>query len=414
MPAHFKIGNPLRPVLSSFPLPFRRKALVVLIAAVGASSAHAAISDTIHPFVALNYSHDENLFRLDNTGSVANSSDNSKQAQAGFSFDRPIGRQIITGQFKVSRVTFDRNEQLNYNGKEFAAAWQWHLGNHLEGHVGASYNQTLTSFADSHSTERNLRTQRRDYADAYWRFHPTWRVHAGYTRDKYNYALTSQAYNNRTEEAGDVGVDYLTAGGSRIGLLARRYKGIYPNHRLSQGTLIDDSFTQDELKADIYWVLSGVSQIQVLAGWAKREHTFFTGRDASGPNGRAYYYWTPAPRAKLTLSAWRDYSAVESSLVNSSLNRGASLSGTYDISSKMQATANYRRENRDFNKTGGLVFPGDVSDTSRVSSAGLTYVPRQFVQVGVNAYHEKRTSSPLFGSGNYTANGMSVNLTAQF
>lgn len=414
MSAHLKIGNPLRPVLSAFPLPFRRKALVVLIAAVGANSAHAAISDTIHPFAALNYSHDENLFRLDNTGSVANSSDNSKQAQAGFSFDRPIGRQIITGQFKVSRVTFDRNEQLNYNGKEFSVAWEWHLGNHLQGHAGTSYNQTLTSFADSHSTERNLRTQRRDNADAFWRFHPTWQVHAGIVRDKFSYALPGQFYNNRREEAGDVGVDYLTAGGSRVGLVARRLKGIYPNHRRVQGTEIDDGYTQDELKANVYWVLSGVSQVQVLAGWARREHAFYADRDTGGPNGRAFFYWTPTPRGKLTFSAWRDYAAVESVLVNSSQNKGVSVAGTYDVSSKMQANANYRRENRDFNKANGLIFNGDVTDKSQTSSLGLTYVPRQFIQVGVNAYHERRSGSPLIGTGNYSANGMSVNVTAQF
>lgn len=152
-----------------------------LLAAGGAACslpAGAAISDTISPFIATSYSYDDNLFRIDDNvpGFDGQRSDTSRQVQAGFRINRPIGRQLLTGQVKWSRVYFDHFDQLDYTGKDYLADLEWHIANHLEGHLGASYAQTLTPFSDLRSSERNLRTIRREYANGGWRFHPSWRV----------------------------------------------------------------------------------------------------------------------------------------------------------------------------------------------------------------------------------------------
>ena len=128
----------------------------------------AALSDTIFPFLATSYSYDDNLLRLDDNvpGYNGPRSDTSRQIQAGFLVNRPIGRQVLTGQAKWSRVSFQHFDQFNYSGKDFLADLEWHLGNHLDGHAGALYSQTLTPFSDFQSTERNLRTRQREYGMA--------------------------------------------------------------------------------------------------------------------------------------------------------------------------------------------------------------------------------------------------------
>ncbi|MBA5607579.1 hypothetical protein H3H36_19670 [Duganella sp. FT3S] len=390
--------------------------LAALIGAALASPAQAALSDTIHPFVSATYSYEDNLLRLPDgvPGPQGSRSDSLTQLQAGLLFERPIGRQILTGQAKVSRVSFNHYDQLNYNGKDVSADWQWFVLRNFSGHVGASYAQVLTPFTDYHSSERNLRTTRREYADGNWRFHPSWQVHGGVSSTKYEYDLASQRYINRTEDSSDVGLDYLAASGSRFGVLARHIKGSYPNQPIVAGTVIDNGYKQDDLKANVYWLINGVTQLQVLAGRSRRDYNFFTGYNGSGANGRVTVFWQPLGKVKFTASTWREYQAIESTLVNSGLVRGASLGANWAISAKLMADASMRHDRRNFNVINPVTLAGAPSDSGNLVQAGLTYTPIQSVQLNVSAFRDTRTGSVYLGTGGYTAKGMSLTATGQF
>ncbi|WP_256080017.1 XrtB/PEP-CTERM-associated polysaccharide biosynthesis outer membrane protein EpsL [Massilia sp. YIM B04103] len=390
---------------------------LALLTALAHAPAGAAISDTVHPVVSVGYTHDSNLLRLpdDTPGFAGQRSDTIRQVQAGLVLERPIGRQKLTASGRVSRVTFNHYRQLDYNGKDFAAELAWQLGNHWEGRVGTTYSQTLTPFTDFHSNELNLRTQRRGYADANWRFHPSWRARAGFNRYKYQYDLAAQSIYNRTEDAGEVGLDYLAASGSRVGVVARKLKGRYHTPRSASSVRSADSWDQDELKANVYWRLSGVTQVTLLAGWARRTHELLPQRDASGANGRVRVDWQPLGRLRLAAEGWREFAAVDNIFVNSSLNRGASLTGSWDISAKLQATASLRREKRRFEGgLGSIVFREAPSDTTKGSSVGLLYAPLPSMQLNLNVFRDQRNGEPLIGSSNYRAHGVSMMLNAQF
>lgn len=409
--------SPSCPASTAQALHRRVAGLGLLIGALYAAPASAGLSDTLHPFISTLYSYDDNLLRLPDDASGLNGprGDSIRQLQGGVLFERPIGRQILTAQARLSRVTFAHYDQLNYNGKDLSAALEWHLANTLSGHVGASYSQTLTPFTDIHTSERNLRVQHHDFVDGNWRFHPSWQVHAGRIEDRYAYDTLVQRINNRTEAISEVGVDYLATSGSRVGLVARHMQGSYPFHRVINGVSIDDGYHQDELKANIFWAVSGVTQVQVLAGWAHRQHNFFSERDASGANGRVNVTWRALPDVRLYLETWREFAAVENNLVTNSLNKGASLSATWDISAKLQGTASARTERRTFDVIqafSGLV--GAPSDNSRNVKLGLTYSPLTALQLSASVFHESRSGDVLIGNGSYRANGASLNATLQF
>lgn len=408
------LNSQTMPILSSPSC--RPLTLAALIGAALCAPAQAAISDTIHPFVSVAYSYEDNLLRLPDgvPGPSGSRSDNMTQIQAGLLLERPIGRQLLTAQAKVSRVSFSHYDQLNYNGKDLSAEWQWFVLRDFSGHLGASYAEVLTPFTDYHSSERNLRTTRRIYGDGNWRFHPSWQVHAGVSHSHFSYDLASQRFLDRTEDSDDVGFDYLAASGSRFGMVARHTRGEYPNKQPFGTQLIDNGFSQDDIKANVYWLASGVTQVQVLAGWAKREHNFFTNHDASGANGRVTVYWQPLGRVKFTLAGWREFAAVESTLVSSSLNKGASVGATYDLGAKLRADASVRHESRDFNTINSIVLPGPASDSGTYATTGLTYAPTQHIQLNVSVFRESRSGSAYVGTGSYTAKGATVSATGQF
>ena len=334
--------------------------------------------------------------------------------QAGFLFNRPIGRQLLTGQAKWSRVYFDHFDELDYSGKDYLADLEWHIANHLEGHVGASYSQTLTPFSDVRSTNRNLRVLHREYANGGWRFHPSWRVRGGFTRERYTYDSVALRYADRTENATELGLDYLPSTDSRIGLQLRHLKGSYPYRDSLTGLGLDSGYEQDEVKANIYWRFSAITQVQLLGGWVKRKNQVFAGRDSSGANGRVTVYWAPLGKVRFTGSVWHEFAAVESALITSSLNNGASVGATWDATAKVRVDALLRREKRDFSAVSGLDLPGDVSDTTRTASLGVTYNIRPNIQLGLSAFRDSRTGAPIINTGSYRAKGISFNASAQF
>src|SRR4051812_4113493 len=99
--------------------PSRLVAWALVMAAPLAPPAQAAFSDTIKPFASVGYTHDDNLLRLDDGQTLDGvRSDNIRQLQAGFSFERPVERQLFSGSLKASRVSFDHFDQLDYSGKD--------------------------------------------------------------------------------------------------------------------------------------------------------------------------------------------------------------------------------------------------------------------------------------------------------
>ncbi|WP_166454909.1 XrtB/PEP-CTERM-associated polysaccharide biosynthesis outer membrane protein EpsL [Duganella aquatilis] len=380
-----------------------------------APPAQADISDTIKPFVLLGYTHDDNLLRLEDGQQLEGSrADNIRQAQAGFSFERPVGRQVFTGSAKVSKVSFDHFSQLDYTGLDYEGTWQWALGNHLNGHLGATYSQTIAPFADFHTNERNLKKQKHNFGDIFWRFHPSWQAHAGYVSDEFDYDLASQRFNNRTEKATDAGIDFLAGTGSRIGVVARRLKGHYP-YGLQQGAVLQESdYTQDELKLSVLWRVSDVTQLQFLGGRVERKHDLVAQRDASGTNARLTAQWSPRARLRFSAAAWREFTAVESSVLNYALGKGGSVTADWDLTSKITLNARARREKRDFNGVLASVLPISYNDDTRGLGAGVTYAPTRNSQL--NAQYNRDTRDPsnrLFSSG-YHANSVSFNASIQF
>lgn len=393
-----------------------RRSLGALAGSLLSLPAMAALSDTLHPFAAIAHSYEDNLLRLpDNVPGLDGArSDTVRRIEAGLLFERPIGRQVLSGHAKLSKVAFRRFDRLDHDGRDALAAWEWHVGNHVEGHLGASYARTLAPFTDFHSEQRNLRHEYRDYVDGAWRFHPSWRARGGFVRDRFGYDLASQRVNNRSEDATELGLDYLAPSDSVVGLRLRHLRGAYPDRAASGAAVIGDGFEQDEAKANIYWNFSGVTQLRLLGGWARRRHAQAALRDASGGNGRVVIDWAPLGKLRFTGTGWREFGVVENALVNSSLNKGASLGARWDATAKLAVDGLIKREQRDFSGAGGVAPPAGASDSTRQASLGLTYAPHRFVRLVANLFHEVRGGSALVGTGGYRANGVALNVSAQF
>jgi exopolysaccharide biosynthesis operon protein EpsL len=398
----------------------RVRPLVLLIsascAALAAVPAGAGPNDALHVYGGVAYGHDDNLFRIaDDQPAVDNKrADSWWTREGGLIFDKMYSRQRITLVAKLSKTSFDHFKQLDYDGKDLQANWDWQLGNHLEGKLGTTYEQVLAPYTDFSSSERNLRQTRSEYAEGAWRFHSAWRVRTAFQRDKYTYEAESNRYNNRTEDTTELELDYLPRSGSTVGLVARKVKGKYPYPRPVGPNTFNDSFTQDELKARVKWLASGSTTIDALVGYTRREQASFGPGKTSGVAGKINATYQPRGKMTYTASVWRDFAPLESTLVSYTLNKGASVGAEWAATGKIKVNADAIYERRNYAARNDFAGSDNLQDSIRTATLRATWQVRPAVQVQAGVAHQVRSGSVTLGTGSYTSNSVTLTANAQF
>jgi len=364
----------------------------------------------------IGWAHDDNLLRIADDGQPfgGGRSDAYRTGEAGLLFNKRISRQRIAASAKVSKVKFDRFEQLDYDGRDLQASFDWEIGNQFEGRAETLYVQTLAPYTDFPSDQRNLRQQRRHVLDAGYRMHPSWKLRIGAARDKYTYELQVQRFNSRTEKAFEAELLYQPKGGSSVGLVARRVKGEYPFRRPFDSAVLVDDFTQDELKARVNWLISGSTTLQALAGYVRRQQPSYGEGRTSGFNGRVDALVRPVGKLGYSAAVWREFAPIESPGVSYTLNKGASIGASWDASARIKVDATAIYERRAYNAR--FAFPGSDNLTDAIRSANLraSWQVRPKIQVVAGYAYQARSGSPVLGTGRFEANTVQVSANVLF
>jgi len=393
-----------------------RPLALLLLSAFAAVPAGAGPSDALHVYGGVAYGHDDNLLRVpeDRPAFDNTRGDSWWTREGGLIFDKTYSRQRITLVAKLSKTNFDHFKQLDYDGKDLQANWAWQLGNHLEGRIGTTYQQVLAPYTDFASNERNLRTTRSQYADGAWRFHSSWRVRAGFQRDKYNYEAFGNRYNNRTEDASEVELDYLPRSGSTVGLVARHVKGKYPFPRPVGPFTVNDGFTQDELKARVKWLATGSTTLDALVGYTRRDQASFGEGKTSGLAGKVNATYQPRGKMTYRASVWRDFAPLESTVVSYTLNKGASVGAQWDATAKISVNADAIYERRSYSARREFSGSDSLRDSVRTATLRATWRPRPTIQVQGGVAHQERSGSVVLGTGSFKSNSVTLTANAQF
>jgi exopolysaccharide biosynthesis operon protein EpsL len=393
-----------------------RPLALLILSAFATIPAGAGPNDALHVYGGVAYGHDDNLLRIpDNAPAFDNTrGDSWWTREGGLIFDKMYSRQRITLVAKLSKTNFDHFKQLDYDGKDLQANWAWQLGNHLEGKVGYSLQQVLAPYTDFSSSERNLRRTRSTYAEGAWRFHSSWRVRTGFQRDKYTYEALSNRFNNRTEDATEVELDYLPRSGSTVGLVARRVKGKYPFPRPVGPFTFNDSFTQDELKARVKWLATGSTTLDALVGYTRRDQASFGEGRTSGVAGKINATYQPRGKMTYKASVWRDFAPLESTVVSYTLNKGASIGAQWDATAKISVNADAIYERRNFSARQEFAGSDGLRDSIRTATLRATWHPRPMLQVQGGVAHQERSGSVVLGTGSFKSNSVTLTANAQF
>lgn len=382
--------------------------------------ASAGQGDVLRPYVSYGVTYDDNLLRVNSAADAIalfgseQTSDTINRATVGITIDKQISLQHLNINLELNRDTFNRFNILDNDERNFSGKWNWHLGNHLQGNLGASHTRSLGTFLEFRQLVRNDRTRNRTFADLAWRFHPSWRLRTSASTYDLENSIAAQRTQDRSEDAAEIGVDYLTSSGSRVGVRYRQVEGTFPNRQLVEGSLVDNGYRQDEASAVADWRYSGKTRLQFEAGMVKRNHNQVSARDFTGLTGRATLGWAPTGKITLSLVGWRDINAVGDATASFSDNLGVSLTPAWAITSKLSLQGKFSYEQQDHAGDPGLVLTAQPrrQDTFRSAMAAVSYTPLQDLQLSFSMQHDERQSN--ISERRFKSNSVMLNSRYEF
>ncbi|KAF3996281.1 hypothetical protein HAV38_19400 [Glaciimonas immobilis] len=376
--------------------------------------------ESVKPYVGYAIGYDNNVLRLPSSeaalemGAGTNLSDVTRRGQFGFAVDKSIGLQKLTADFNVTNVLYKRFVQLNHLDKNFSANWNWHVGDHVEGNAGLTYSQGQTPFIDFHLLAANIRTQESGYANGAWEFYPGWRVHAGLDYTKLWYDLASQQSGNNVRHQTDLGLDYLAASGSTLGVQLRHTSADFPNPDLDGDVSVFNSYKQDEIKAKIDWLLTAKTRLHFLGGWVSRKQDAFSKRNFDGFNSRVSADWQSTESLAFGVEAWREIGAVDELSTVYSLNRGMRLTAIWQYSKKIRVVGRYSYQSRDFSQSSANGTIGSVDDNDVLRDIALTFTYNPTPKWEWQLSGRRSTQVLAHSSGGYVSNGVMLNTRYTF
>lgn len=400
----------------------------LLLAGLLAMPAAAHEGDTFRPFVSVGYFDDDNLFRLAESENPR--ADRYAVYQAGINIDWKPGRQQFLVNHTQTRIRYNRNSFLNFDGDDTRATWNWRLGNRLTGNLGITQSSSQSNF-DSVGLINNAVDRERHFARAEWEFHPRWRVGGGVeTADNTN-SDASQASQNFTQDAYDFGVTYRTPKGSNLRALIRQTRTDYPQQQVLGTRVIfpfvfvdvaDNSFDQTEWLLVGEWRVSAKFNLRGQGGRVARDYrnalkdplngfaTLIQRPDYSGFTARGTADWFPTAKTLLSLTLYQELGGASDINASSVEKRGAKLNSVWLVREKWRLNAGLDFENRDFQGDAGV---GQVRrDDTTGLSLSVSYTPIRAVSIDLGVQTGRRDSN--FINENYDFRSVYANLRTDF
>lgn len=382
--------------------------------------AQAASEDVLKPYLSYSYSYDDNMLRLNNRAQAQavtgtdDLADSTQRLDAGLAVEKQIGQQRFSVNGAVNRTRFSNLRALDYDGRDLRASWNWRVGKYLEGNLGISDTKTLAPFVDFHRAEPNLRRQQRKYFDAAWRMHPSWKLYGGISSYRLTYDLAAQQTADRNEDGTELGVSYVAASDSSVGVLLRHLRGEYPNKEVIGDLVINNDYAQNEVLAKVDWHVTGKTRLQFQGGRVERNHVFSPLHDFRGINGRLTATWLATAKTNVMLSAWRETGSYYDLSSTYTVNQGLSLGVQWKVSAKVQIDGLVKHEVRNFDGFSQLADPLSMNrkDTFRYASLSLAYLPTPRWQWRISIYRDQQSSNRNFIG--YRANGAMISTSYAF
>ena len=362
--------------------------------------------DPLNVIVGISRKYDDNLFLLP----ASERSESINTAYAGVRFDKQYALQRFKFDYTLTAYRYQKFNYLDFDAKEYKAAWLWALTPYLTGSLSADRSQSQYGFQDVKSNGTpNVSTKDNRNVSVDWSPYGNWHMLAGFTHSRNLNSQNFQADRGYQQNSIDFGLKYGFLSGSAITLMEHDRQGVYASSPLDPVQFYDNGFSEREDEAQLAWQLSGKSALNLRAAFVNREHDHFSQRDYSGVIGSVSYTWTPTGRLQFSLSAARDLASYQTINSNYTRNDTLSIAPSYALSEKVSVRGSASITDRTFVGEGVIPSSNRV-DTSKIASINIDWTPMHSVTLGANLQRNSRSSNVSGFNYSDTTAGLSANL----
>lgn len=295
--------------------------------------------------------HDDNIFRVaDNRGTQ---SDWISSTALITGFSQPFGRQRGFGNATLRGNAYRDQSQLNNLGYDLGLGLDWSTIERLSGEVTVRASQTLASFADYGSADResvgkNQELSQRYAARAQYGITAAWALTGLLEYERIDFTADDFASRERNATTFGGGARYRPSGVWAFGLGARRIDGSYPRSVVRNGVFVADDYTSDNIDATARLFATGLSTFAARLSYTDERHDLSSARDFSGLTGSIEWDYQATGKVNVGVSLSREtgsstnsttVTGVDTFLTDSNLTNRIGLRTTWAATAKIGVTA---------------------------------------------------------------------------
>lgn len=368
-----------------------KSSLPVYVAAVllfTSLSAEADELDTLQFRATLNKTYDSNLFRRANN----EVSDQIKTTTLGVKLDKTYSLQRVILDASLVDYKYDVSDFLDFTAKNYSGSWLWSLTPSLTGSVSSQRSESQNNFGDFRNSILNIRTVTDNQLLVRYSPHNVWTGILGFTQSNLSNSATFTAISDFDSSGFDMGVSYRFSSGSLITIQSHRREAEYKKRPLDPILAFDNGYEEQEYEANLFMADEGRSKLSAKLGYLEREYNNFTIRNYSAVTGFVDYELTLTGKLRSNINLSRMLAPYETFNTAYSLTDSVNARLAYDITSKIQAGANFQYGERDF---GGRGQFGSSGRLDKDTSYGVTlrWVPLKNVGFSLSTSKSHRNST---------------------
>jgi len=364
---------------------------------------------TFDLFVGDQYTYDDNLYRIPTAfsplvstlPSSATRGDRYNTVSAGGTGQWFIGRQNIDLTLRADNSLFAHNTTLNNTGGDGSLLWNWLVGSHFSGQVGAEFNRALAGFTETRYLGRDLVDTKTYFGKGTFQVGPHWAIIGGAREMDITHGAAAAVYNNFKTRSGNAGMEFSTGASDTFGVEYQYTRGLYPPNYTFDNLPFDRDFKEDTYRGTIKYAITEKFNVDAYAGYMKHTlppqnilPTSIFG-NFSGDVWRVTLNWVPTEKTQLGFAGWHELHAYLVNASNYFVSKGFSVSPTWRPTEKIAIAFVASREDQDFVAIQSVLGLLAVPRFDRVTGEQINafYTPRDRWTFNLFFRNERRSSS---------------------
>ncbi|HEY2781536.1 MAG TPA: outer membrane beta-barrel protein [Steroidobacteraceae bacterium] len=352
-------------------------------------------------FIADQFTYDDNLYRLPSGFDVTTVAGPSATRADGFNSVSLGGNgrwfsdiQAVSFNFRADDNRFIHNDSLDNVSGKGNLEWDWRLGTYWAGQAGVSYFRGLASFASTGYYARDV-VQREDYfGTVRYQAGPHWALYGGFIgADTSQTAVPEQPFDFRSK-AGTAGIEFATSSSNTVGLEYRYTSADFPQEFLLNGAPFNSDYNEETARVLVKYVLSAATELDLSAGYLKRDYPESRFATFSGDIWRAAVQWEPTDQLQWVLTGWRQLAAYVDAESDYFVSNGVSIMPTWIVTQALKLSVTLSRENHDYigSSPSSIAF-ASRRDKLTSGQGGLIYAPKESLIFNLTCRYDKRDSN---------------------